>query len=211
MQIQQCRGVESFELNDEFIVVQNPIESVAKTFSQEKRASLWERDIYDGKINIIGPAWVIFQFRGHSWTLIYYINFHLAQKPEEDSQMLSRLLNARTLYYSVSDTCYYISYQLYEGGVSVERLEAGVGVAFQFQSQLRQFRFEEPGGTYRFTDSFLKEQEIYIPALFWPRCELGQRVTLTLEGHVPGSIEPITFEREHFERVDYMATAQLDV
>lgn len=212
MQIQQYKGVESFEFNDDFIVVKSLIESVAKTFSQVKHSSHWEHDVYDREIDIIGPGWLIFQFRGHSWTLIHDLNFMSARKPLEDAQTLSRLLNTHTLYYAVSDTCYYISYELYKNGMCVERLESDVEVGLQFESKLRKFKVKElREDAYTFTNNFFMEQSIYIPTLFWPKYETGQRVTLRLQGHVPGSVEPITFERSHFERVDYIALAQSSI
>lgn len=209
MQIQQFRGVESFEFNDDFIVVKNPIESVAKTFSQVKHSALWEHDVYDREIDIIGPSWLIFQFREHSWTLIHDLKFIPARKPVEDAQTLSRLLNTLSLYYAVSDTYYYINYELYKNGMCVERLESDVEVGLQFESKLRQLKVKEiREDAYTLTNNFFMEQSIYIPTLFWPKYETGQRVTLRLQGHVPGSIEPITFERSHFERMDYIALAQ---
>lgn len=76
----------------------------------------------------------------------------------------------------------------------------------EFQSQLRQGEAEDIDDPYRFIGNFLCEQDVYIPALFFPEARAGQRVTLKVQGHVPSSLKPITFERSDFERLDYVAS-----
>lgn len=204
MDVQQYRGIESFELNDYFVIVQAPIESVSEAFNQTKHATLWERDVYEREVNIAGPGFIVFRFQGHLWTLIHGVNFPAYSEATADAQTLSRLLSVRALSYAVSDTSDYISYELYDKGLFVERLEYVEG-SVQFKSQLRQLEVEDIGAAYKFIDNFMREQDIYIPALFRAELEVSQRVTITLEGLTPDSLETTVFPKSYFERVDYLS------
>ena len=64
--IEQCRGIESVDCNDQFVIVKAPIELVAPAFGQIRQATVWQPDIYDREIEIIGQDLIVFQFRGHA-------------------------------------------------------------------------------------------------------------------------------------------------
>lgn len=223
--LEQRRGLDSIDLDDLLVLVQAPIEQVTQAFSQVRQAERCEHDVYDREVKIIGQDFIVFQFRGHSWTLIHELGFPLdSPLGDEDAQELSGLLNTRAICYAVSDTCGSIGYSLYEHGTSVEMLsfadgdpeddrevdesqgefKSAVGV-YQFQSQLRQLRTEEnwnpydpelSQNPYEVVEDFFQEQDAYVPAFPGPESfSVGQRVTLRFEG----------LERYDFERVDHVA------
>ena len=48
---EQCRGIESINLNDNLILVQAPIEQVAQSFNQVRQVARWEHhDVYGREI-----------------------------------------------------------------------------------------------------------------------------------------------------------------
>ena len=212
--IEQRRGIESIDRNDVLILVQSPIEPVARCFTQVRQADLWERDVYEREIEIIGQDFIVFQLRGHPWTVIHgnrILPYRVPLK-DEDAQALSHLLHTRAICYRVSDTCGVIGYHLYHCGESIEKLyfnsygeeemdededeDMEAQGTCQFQSQLRQLEAEDIEDPYGFIWNFFQEQDAYVPALYWQEhSTVGQRVTLQMKG----------LEREDIERMDYVA------
>lgn len=221
----QRRGLDWIDLNDLMVLVREPIEPVTQALSQVRQAELCERDVFEREVEILGQDFIIFQFRGHPWTLIHQLGFPL-ESPlgNEDAEALSGLLGTRAICYAVSDTCGSIGYHLYDHGASVEMLsfadgdpEADVEVeevkvssgqreeSTSVQSQLRQLRTEEnwnpydpelSQNPYEVVEDFFQEQDAYVPAFPGPESfSVGQRVTLRFEG----------LERYDFERVDHVA------
>lgn len=62
MTLEQKRGIESIDLNQFFVLVKAPIESVAQAFSQVRQADIWERDVYDRNVGFVGQSFIVFQF-----------------------------------------------------------------------------------------------------------------------------------------------------
>ncbi len=124
--LEQCRGIEHIDLNDSLFLVQAPIEQVAQAFSQFPQLVLWERDAYEHEIEILGYGLMVFQFRGHPWTLIHQLNFMTYQSPlqipfkDEDIELLSRSLHTKAICYQISDSSHNIGYHLYDCGESIE-------------------------------------------------------------------------------------------
>jgi hypothetical protein len=199
MTLEQKRGIESIDLNQFFVLVKAPIESVAQAFSQVRQADIWERDVYDRNVGFVGQSFIVFQFRGHAWTLIYepiLVRFRTLLE-KKDAQILSCLLQARAIYYQASDTGGYIGYDFYEKGTLIETLYFEEETSFQFQSQNRQLKAEDIGSAYSFVYNFMREQDVYIPAVYRVVNQPGilQLNNLELENLV----------RNDFERVDYIA------
>lgn len=200
MSLEQKRGIETIDLNQFLVLVKAHIEPVAQAFSQARQADIWERDVYDRQIEITkGQGFIVFQFRGHPWTLISEINFVPYRTPlnNKDAQTLSRLLQSRAIYYRVSDTSGYIGYELYENGSSIEKLSSEEEIYLEFQSQRCQLKPEDIGNAYNFVYDFMLEQDVYIPALFRV---VNQQGYLRLKGP-----ELENLVQNDFERLDYIA------
>ncbi|MUL37914.1 hypothetical protein [Gloeocapsopsis dulcis] len=104
MSLEYKRGIVSIDLNQILAFVKASIELVAQTFSQAIQAEIWQRDVYQCEIEIVGQGFIIFQFREHPWTLIYQVNFvpYSISLETKNAQNFSRLLNTPAIYYKVS-------------------------------------------------------------------------------------------------------------
>jgi hypothetical protein len=124
MSIEERRGIETIDRNQNLLLVRAPIESVAERLSRARRADVWERDIYDREIEITAESYIVFQFRGHPWTIVEQLKYQPYQLVfgEGDAITLSSFLSPRAIYYKCSDTCGYIGYNCYDGGAFAEML-----------------------------------------------------------------------------------------
>lgn len=201
MSVEERRGIESIDINQELLFVRAPIESVAEKFSRARRADLWERDIYDRPIEITSESYIVFQFRGHPWTIVQQLKCQPGGLVfgEGDAITLSNFLSTRAIYYKCSDTCGYIGYNCYDGGAFAEMLYFEEEISFLFVSQLRELTTEDIDSAFSFTDAFMREQDIYIPLVHYENVKVGDRVNLRLKGATLDNLE-----RNDFERVDYI-------
>lgn len=205
--VEQWRGIGLIDRIYSVVLVQASVEAVAQFLNQEKKVIFWERDVYAESVDIRHRGLLILQLRGHSWTLIHSLGW-LDRCNEQDAHALSNSLQTYAIYYQVSDSSDRLGYQFFQNGKLLEMLlfdENGN----TFQSQLRSLTIEhietEDKDKYDFTDSFLREQGIYIPDLS-PMAYLdgGQPVILTIAATAPWG-KKILLEKSHFERLDYIA------
>lgn len=201
MSVEERRGIESIDINQELLFVRAPIESVAQKFSMARRADVWERYIYDRPIEITSESYIVFQFRGHPWTIVQQLKCQPGGLVfgEGDAITLSNFLSTRAIYYKCSDTCGYIGYNCYDGGAFAEMLYFEEEISFLFVSQLRELTTEDIDSAFSFTDAFMREQDIYIPLVHYENVKVGDRVNLRLKGATLDNLE-----RNDFERVDYI-------
>jgi hypothetical protein len=205
--IEQWRGIGSIDRIYSVVLIQASVEAVAQFFNQTKRVVTWKRNAYGEAIDIKQKGLLILQLRGHSWTLLHNLN-RLSNCNEQDAQVLSDTLHTYTIHYQVSDSSGRIGYQFFESGKLVEMLlfdENGN----KFQSQLRSLTIEDvevgDKDRYDFTDSFLREQGIYIPVLqIMNRRNDSQLVMLKITTITPWG-KKIVLEESHFEQLDYVA------
>ncbi len=209
-QVQNLRGIQSFETGDNMMFVQTPIASVGEIFDC-LYSGRWERDIYGHELQDVGSGFIFIQFRGHPWTIISEL-FPYYSEIERDAQLLSHLLDARTISYYISDTSGEFSYKVYQAGTCVEKLFGDYDVGFQFESQLR------PGKTvidpHVFVDIFFRQQDIYVPVLFSnlsisKRINKGKIIIKLYKSTMVDISTPVPhksvlmFDRSDFERVDF--------
>ncbi|MEG3860289.1 hypothetical protein [Microcoleus sp. herbarium12] len=118
MSIEERRGIETIDRNQNLLLVRASIESVAPKFSRARRADVWERGIYDREIEITTESYIVFQFRGHPWTIVEKLTYRPASLVfgEGDAIALSSFPSTHAIYYKCSDTCGYIGYNCYDGG-----------------------------------------------------------------------------------------------
>jgi hypothetical protein len=196
---EQRRGIETIDVNDTVILVRANIETVAQAFSWSRQAYIWQRDVYQREIEIVGHSFVIFQFRGQPWTLIKWLYVFLTPQKiitPEDAKTLSDLLSTRSIYYRISDTGGTLAYQIYDRGTLVEKLFHEEDTETEFESQLRSLQSEYIDNSYNFVYDIFVEQDIYIPMCFCLETyEVGEKTILEAEG----------IEAENLERVDYIA------
>jgi len=201
MSIEERRGIETIDRNQNLLLVRAPIESVAEKFSRARRADVWERDIYDRPIEITAESYIVFQFRGHPWTIVEQVKYQPGQLVfgEGDAITLSNFLSTRAIYYKCSDTCGYIGYNCYDGGAFAEMLYFEAEMDLLFLSDFREVKAEDIDSAFRFTFAFMQEQDIYIPYAHYENVRAGDRVNLRPKGPTLDDLV-----RSDFERVDYV-------
>lgn len=196
--IEECRGIETIDLNLEYILVRADVELVAQAFSQLKQMDFWVHDAYNREIELHTESTLIFQFRGRPWSLIYkpYIPRAQFYLKEEDALRISESLDTATIYYTASDTCASLQYHLYRAGVSIEKFAFEEEVSTELKSQLRQIEASEIENGYSFAMDFIREQDAYIPALI---------VVTSLPPDQTGILRIGGLMPEELARMDYLA------
>lgn len=212
--IERLRGIESPDCNDYFVIVKAPVHLVASALNETRQATVWNQDVCDREIEIMGDDFVVFQFRGHSWTLIHNLRVQETAPNEKDAEVLARHINTDAIFFRISDSSGYIGYQLYNSTGLVESLfrENGEppGIFQSLKRQPPEKAISSPG-LYIF--DFLKEQEIYVPMISLPRCTVGQRIVLQVEVYIDDPDEPSiggcktiypNTDKSLFERCDHV-------
>ncbi len=201
MSIEQRRGIETIDRNQNLLLVRAPIESVAQKLSTARRADVWERDIYDREIEITAESYIVFQLRGHPWTIVEQLNHQPGSLVfgEGDAIILSSFPSTRAIYYKCSDTCGYIGYNCYDGGAFAEMLYFEEEMDLLFLSDFREVKAEDIDSAFSFTDAFMQEQDIYIPNAHYGNVRAGDRINLRPKGPTLDDLV-----RSDFERVDYL-------
>ncbi len=209
MKIEDCRGVQSFETTDGMTLLRAPYQSVVEALTQTKRIKLLESNIYARSVTMSSPGFVVFQFHKHPWTIIrdFSIPSYTDSDTENDAQELSSLLNTSAVVYYVSDTFDEFSYKVYSAGVCVERLFASAAEGSQFESKLHpsmsNIATQDPE---HFTDTFFKEQNIYVPVLqglSLPTQLTDQPTTLKFWSNISG--KRVQLDHSCFEGFCYLA------
>ena len=201
MSVEQRRGIETIDRNQNLLLVRAPIESVAQRLSRARRADVWERDIYDREIEITTESYIVFQFRGHPWTIVEQLNHQPGSLVfgVGDALTLSSFPSTRALYYTGSDTCGYIGYNCYDGGAFAEMLYFEAEMDLLFLSDFREVKAEDIDSAFSFTFAFMQEQDIYIPNAHYENVKVGDRINLRPKGPTLDDLV-----RSDFERVDYL-------
>ena len=209
MEIQTFRGIQIQETNDYMTLVRAPVESVATMLNQVKNPIDWLQDVYLQPIETHSRGLIALQFRGHAWSIIHELNFWQYSDYEPDAQSLSLALNTCGVYYYISDTAYELIYALYDEGKCSEKMIFRDNEEFHFESQIRPLTKADIRSPNGFADDFFREQDIYIPSLSFSTSRLMTKVTdqltlLEFWGVAPNSLEAVKFEKQDFERVDYL-------
>jgi hypothetical protein len=201
MSIEERRGIETIDRNQNLLLVRAPIESVAQKLSTARRADVWERDIFDREIEMTAESYIIFQFRGHPWTIVERLTYRPGGLVfgEGDAITLSNFLSTRAIYYKCSDTCGYIGYNCYDRGAFAEMLYFEEEMDLLFLSDFREVKASDIDSAFSFTFAFMEEQNIYIPYVYYQKVKDGDRVNLRPKGPTLDDLV-----RSDFERVDYI-------
>lgn len=167
--IEKCKGIEGWDTNIRYILVQASVECVAQAFHNLHSMDVWIPDTYGNEIEIQPESILVFRFQGHSWSTIYEANriqVTTSTPTEEDAQKISKLLNTRAIFYSRSDTCSFVTYEFFEGGVLQEKLLVDNDLVLEFESKLRSLALEDIDSYYALTRDFFVRQDAYIPYIY---------------------------------------------
>ena len=210
MDIQKLRGSETVDIYILMALVRAPLQSVAEILHETKQVNYWHVNAYENSIDIPSQGIVLLQFKGHDWTIIRYLRRQPYSGYEEDVKFLSEELESQALYYFNSDTSGDLVYRFYENGLCQEEMICSCDEGLTFRSGLTSTEKEDMGHPYLFTEDFLIEQEIYIPAIWIPDLspmsgKNFQDIKLEFFGFLPNASNAVKFERSYFERVDYLS------
>lgn len=207
----EWRGLVSDNLNDRLILVQATVAQAAEALCHVRGATVWEQNVFEQEVELTNECFVIFQFAGHTWTVIHEKNIYSWHDGlnSQDAQRLSQHLQVKVIYYSVSDTAGAIGYELYESGELMEefdsycdhdyrdQMESGgepdtiYGRSWKLYSKLRQINSSEIQQEFDFVDAFFKSQDAYVPA--WGGlshiCGTGKRRKLQVTGLDPADLQ----------------------
>lgn len=133
--VSQWRGIDSINLNDHCVIVKAPIEKVSQALYQIRAANIWQKDVFEKEIEITNICFTVFQFPGHSWTVIRDQNITISysslnpelikkqwqhQINKNDAKAISQLLQTQAIYFICSDTADTICYEIFDNGEPVE-------------------------------------------------------------------------------------------
>ena len=197
--IEECKGLETIDLTLYFVLVKASVEPVAQAFSTLKQMDVWVPNAYNREILVYKESILIFQFRGHSWSIIYhpYGSGKQSELKEEDARSLSESLNTDAFFYFGSDSSGIIKYHFFRNGVSQEKMFfEEPDDTLEFQSQLCQTEAGEIEDGYTQAMNFVHEQDAYIPGLIAVEpLRPNQTTTLRIEN----------LSSAELERMDYLA------
>ncbi|MFG6098435.1 hypothetical protein SPB21_24510 [Leptothoe sp. ISB3NOV94-8A] len=210
MDIQKLRGSETSDIHILMTLVRAPLQLVAETLTQIKQVKHWYTDVYATSVDIPSQGLILIQFKGHPWTIIRYLKGQTYSGYEEDAKLLSKELASQALYYFNCDTSGELVYKFYDNGLCQEEMICSHDEDLTFRSSLTSTEKEDMGSPYLFTEDFLVEQDIYIPAIWIPDLspmsgKNFQDIKLEFFGFLPNSLNAVKFERSYFERVDYFS------
>ncbi len=210
IELRDCRGYETTDVNDYLVLVQASIEQTAQAITQIKQIRSWQRDVYEQEIEVANYGILAFQLLKHSWTVVRDLSSQsrCILFGENEANSISNLLHSKAIVFSVSDSALRIGYDFYQSGQRIEKFcfssdseeellddeyedDQWYG-NYQFQSQIRQIETESIGDPYLFTHNFLVGQDAFAPYLFDFR---GEKRMVLDEKRV---------ERGDFVRIDYL-------
>ena len=197
--LEERRGEETTDLVLYFILVKAPVEPVAQDLSSLKQMDVWVPNAYNQEILIYRESILIFQFRGHAWSIIYhpYGSGRRSAFEAEEARSLSESLNTDAFFYFGSDSSSTIEYHFFSNGISQEKMffEEPENT-LEFQSQLRQIEPGEIEDGYTLAINFVRDQDAYIPGLVAIEpIKPNQTTTLQIEN----------LSSAELERMDYLA------
>ena len=133
----KMRGIDGINCTNTIIAVQAEIDDVAQALCQIRKATIWEKDMFEKEVELTDICFRVFQYPGHSWTLIREENVTVDYDPsnfqsgnftkqwankinQKDAQKLSEILPVKVIYFSSSKSADSVYYNLCESGESQE-------------------------------------------------------------------------------------------
>ncbi|MCY6494608.1 hypothetical protein [Leptolyngbya sp. GGD] len=218
--IHQCRGFETLDINYKVTLIEGSINSVIQALQATRQLINLQQDVYGLQVQLATGGFIICQLVGHPWTVLIdlpgfpAIDTYTSNVLDIENPLIISLKDKRAIYAVNSDTSVSIGYKFYINGSLTERFfyclndseddelddlddsedERPEGV-YEFWSERRLIMPEEILNPYDFADSFLQEQEAFVPCLF-PRSFVreGDLFLLSRNG----------LDRSDFIRMDYL-------
>lgn len=163
--INKCKGIETSEQNISLILIQASVEAIAKIIRQIKPLDVWIPDAYANQIEIYSDSFLVFQFQGNLWSIIYEPDVLSRQifLTDEDVSRISESLNTDAIVYHNSDTCGTKAYKFFRKGLLLEKLYSMEGKETEFESQYRQIEIQDIENGNFLMSNFIQDRGVYIP------------------------------------------------
>ena len=205
------RGVHCFDFNMCLLLAHAPLDVAAAAFVRTFGGK-WVKDVGGKEVRHTPPAYVVYQFREHPWTVFdYFVNSAGAKwTTQDEAKRLSKALKDKVILFPISDTGGVYEYAMYDQGELFERVgdpypPPGKSYELTFESPGRKARPPEPRKLLSFIDEFMREQDVLIPPFgsvakddpFAAR-KGGQTIRLDYD---------MEFEPGNLVRVDYLSLA----
>ena len=172
-----------------------PLDAAAAAFVKTFGGK-WHKDVGGRDVRHTPPAYVVYQFKEHPWTVFdYFVNsahsVGAQWTTQDEAKRFSKALKDKVILFPISDTAGVYEYSMYDKGSLFERVsdrstDPGKPYELAFESPGRNAKPPEPRKLLVFIDQFMREQDVLIPPF--------GRVAID---------DPIQAKREQTIRLDY--------
>ena len=203
------RGVPCFDFDMCLLLAHAPLDAAAAAFVKTFGGK-WLKDVGGKEVRHKPPAYVIYQFKDHPWTVFdYFVN--TAGKTwttQDEAKRFSRALKDKVILFPISDTGGVYEYAMYDKGKLFERVgdpypRPGEPYELVFESPGRRAKPPEPRDLLKFIDRFMREQDVLIPPFGSVAKDDPSR--LNKQGHTIRVEYDVEFQPENLVRVDYVS------
>ena len=120
-------GVPTFDLNDACLLVDGPVEAVAKAFASYIGAKAWQQDVFGQTVKLAATSFAVFRQVGQPWSVVMRLS---GSNPYEHlktaaARELSHTLATRAILVSFGDTSGVYQYLTFDKGKVVEIFDTG--------------------------------------------------------------------------------------
>jgi ankyrin repeat protein len=120
-------GVPTFDLNDACLLVDGPVEAVARAFADHVGAKTLQPDVHGQTVTLAAASWAVFRQVGQPWSVVMRLS---GANPYEHLKTaavreLSKKLKTRAMLVSFGDTSGIYQYLTFDKGKPVELFDTG--------------------------------------------------------------------------------------
>jgi ankyrin repeat protein len=204
--VELLRGLGDPRTRESVVAVRAPINSVSPLLERQRGGRQWSRDVFVRDGLFVGEeGYLVYQLRGHDWTLAQSSLLDGRALRAEDARALSLELGCDALFYESCGSLGILAFDLYRAGGVVERFSIGPVEAegatrgaearkVDFESTLRSDCAPQAGSAVAFVDRSFSSWELFVPGLDDDRLGWIER----------------EFRPEDFERVDFLRAQSTD-
>jgi len=190
--VETLRGLGNPHSSEVVVGVRAPIDDVAPTLERLRGGRQWSRKVFDEQGFFPGEeGYLLYQFRGHDWTLAQTELLDRRALHAVDARSLSKELGCDAFLIEVCEASDVLRYALYRGGKRVEEFGMMSNQGTAFESELREVHEADREPPLDFVDRTLRDWEVFVPGLGDDRLEVLAR-----------EFTPGDFERVDFLRID---------
>jgi hypothetical protein len=190
--VESLRGLGHRSASEVVLAARAPIDDVAPALERLRGGRQWSRRIFDEQGFFPGEeGYLVYQLRGHSWTLVQTELLDRRALHATDARGLSESLGCDALLLEICEPSELLRYALYREGERIEEFGLLPRGATAFASSVREVEASDREPAVDFVDATLAAWDIFVPGLGDDRLEVIAR-----------EFSPDDFERVDFLRID---------